>query len=629
MIGLKNKFAIIISLVLSFIIMLTFASCGIIDSSLGNKKTNTKTNTETNTKTETNTETSTDAETDTDIDTDTDKEEDVLVSQVIFNKASITLEVGDTDEINAFVLPQNATDEFLFWTTSNPNVVTVSEGRITAVKAGTATITAYSSNGITATCTVTVKAPASEIIEVSRIVLNSSSLSLEAEESYTLSATAYPSNATDPSISWESSNEAVAIVTNGRVIALSEGTAIITASSSNGITATCTVTVEAEDFVFEEYGSGYALVGYTGTDTSIVVPSTYKGKNVVAIGSQSGGNGFNRNYDIVSITLPSTIKEINASAFAYCSSLEEINIPSCVSIGDNAFSYCTSLKELTLPNDLIYFGENMFLECIALESLTINSSDIRASFFDYKGIKKLTFGENVTSIEKGALKGFSNLTELTIPFVGGSKDATSASSSTLFGYIFGTESYTGGTSTRQNYGSSSSATYYIPLSLKSVTVTGGNIYYGAFYNCSNITSITIADSITSIGYYAFGGCISLTSVTIGNGVTNIGGRAFYNCTFLTSVTIPDSVTSIDNYAFAECTSLTSITIPNSVTMIGSNAFYKCTSLTSVTFENPYGWRYSLNSNETGTAISSSSLSNKSTAATYLKSTYCNYYWKRS
>jgi hypothetical protein len=156
-----------------------------------------------------------------------------------------------------------------------------------------------------------------------------------------------------------------------------------------------------------------------------------------------------------------------------------------------------------------------------------------------------------------------------------------------FGYIFGTSSYAGGVATNQYYYRSSTTSttydaYYIPSSLKSVTITGGNILYGAFYNCKNLTNITIPDSVTSIGSYAFYNCSSLTSITIPNSVTSIGYNAFEGCNSLTSITIPDSVTSIGSYAFYNCSSLTSITIPDGVTSIGYGVFYGCSSVTSIT-----------------------------------------------
>ena len=125
--------------------------------------------------------------------------------------------------------------------------------------------------------------------------------------------------------------------------------------------------------------------------------------------------------------------------------------------------------------------------------------------------------------------------------------------------------------------------------------------------CSSLTSITIPDSVTTIGSSAFRGCTSLTrfngkfasednrclifdgelvafaragltEYAIPDSVTSIGNYTFSDCTSLTSITIPDSVTSIGSWAFEYCTSLTSITIPDSVTSIGSYAFFGCTSL---------------------------------------------------
>lgn len=126
----------------------------------------------------------------------------------------------------------------------------------------------------------------------------------------------------------------------------------------------------------------------------------------------------------------------------------------------------------------------------------------------------------------------------------------------------------------------------------SVTIIGGS----AFEGCTGLTSIEIPNSVTYIGGTAFKDCTGLTSVTIGNGIKTLSG--FEGCTSLTSVTIPNSVEWIDGSTFKHCTSLSSITIPNSVREIGEEAFAYCTSLTSieipssVTYIRDYAFWYS-------------------------------------
>ena len=162
----------------------------------------------------------------------------------------------------------------------------------------------------------------------------------------------------------------------------------------------------------------------------------------------------------------------------------------------------------------------------------------------------------------------------------------------------------------------------------------------AFSNCTSLASVTFAENsqLTSIGNGAFYNCTSLASIEIPASVTSIGKRAFagdYDTSMkLASVTFDDiensQLTSIGDDAFYYCTSLASIEIPASVTSIGELAFSSCTSLASVTFENTNGWWYSSSSDATsGTSISATDLADPAKAAYYLRSTYDDYYWKRS
>ena len=172
----------------------------------------------------------------------------VDVEKVSLNKSATILTEGESETLTATITPSNATgDKTVKWSSSNEAVATVdSNGKVTAKKAGTAVITATSSNGKTAGCTVTVK---QKEIAITGIGLNKSTTSLTEGESETLTATIAPSNATgDKTVKWSSSNTAVASVDSaGKVTAKKAGTAVITATSSNGKSASCTVTVKQKD----------------------------------------------------------------------------------------------------------------------------------------------------------------------------------------------------------------------------------------------------------------------------------------------------------------------------------------------------------------------------------------------
>jgi hypothetical protein len=105
-----------------------------------------------------------------------------------------------------------------------------------------------------------------------------------------------------------------------------------------------------------------------------------------------------------------------------------------------------------------------------------------------------------------------------------------------------------------------------------------------FYNCTSLGSAVIGTNVTSIGFDTFDSCSDLTNLTIPDSVTNIVDYAFFGCSGLTGVIIPNSVTSIGVDTFSSCSGLTNITIPGSVTNIGSYAFSYCSDLAAAYFE---------------------------------------------
>ena len=207
------------------------------------------------------------------------------VTGISLNKTSITLTEGADETLVATVRPSNAANKKVNWTSDDTTVAVVdATGKVVAMKAGSATVTATTvDGGFTATCTVTVTDKA---IAVTGVSLNKPTLELVIGKDETLTATVEPANATNKNVTWKSSKTDVATVDNsGKVTAVAEGNATITVTTEDGSKeANCLVTVSAASVAVEsvilDKTSLSLMEGETKTLTATVSPLTATNKNV-------------------------------------------------------------------------------------------------------------------------------------------------------------------------------------------------------------------------------------------------------------------------------------------------------------------------------------------------------------
>ena len=319
----------------------------------------------------------------------------------------------------------------------------------------------------------------------------------------------------------------------------------------------------------------YAFGGCSGL-TSVTIPNS-----VTSI----GGSAFNSCSGLTSVTIPNNVTSIGGSAFYCCSGLTSVTIPNSVtSIGKSAFSGCSGLTSVTIPTGVTSIGGGAFSHCSSLTSINVASGNTHYSSIDgvlYNYVQNtliqcpgaktsVTIPTGVTSIGSSAFYGCSGLTSINV--VSGNTHYSSIDG-VLYNYVQDT--------LIQCPGAKTSVT--IPNSVTSIG-------YGAFYGCSGLTSATIPNSVTSIGEGAFWDCSGLTSVTIGNSVTSIGRWAFSGCSSLTTlnfdaINYPDVVSTDDYFSVSPFTgtALTTVNIGDSVQRIPANIFRGCINLTTLNF----------------------------------------------
>lgn len=362
-------------------------------------------------------------------------------------------------------------------------------------------------------------------------------------------------------------------------------------------------------------------------------------------GEVSGEMNLYLNGNLVTeINIPNGVTTVSDGAFYNCKNVTGVTIPNSVTkIGKSSFYGCTSIESLKLPflGGEASSSENKYLSYVflsqggsgtvpaTLSEVIITGDSIIGSgafkgysqltniellgnitsigyeaFYGCTGLTNLVIPKTVTSIGNHAFMKCTSLESITMPFV-----KSSTSSALCFGSFFGSYNY--------KYNNNN-----VPSTIKTVVINGGDeIPDYAFYECASITSITVSNSITSIGKGAFEKCDGLESISlpfIGNSLDSaenayfayvfgaskaydsekyvpaalkavsitsapngIPEKAFYGCTGISTVTLPDAITSIGDYAFDGCTSLTSVNIPQTVTKIGTCAFRYCSSIKTI------------------------------------------------
>ena len=294
--------------------------------------------------------------------------------------------------------------------------------------------------------------------------------------------------------------------------------------------------------------------------TSVIIP-----ESVTSIGASA----FFDCAALTSVTIGGATL-IGSNAFNRCSSLKSVDIPDSVtSIGQYAFYNCNSLTSIKIPSGVTSIAQYTFYNCSALTSVTIGgdvtSIDSKA-FYNCSSLTDVSIPESVTTIGEEAFYNCSSLTSIIIP------DGVTSISDSAFSDCRGLTNLSIG----KNVTSIGNAAFRSCDSLTSVIIPDGVTSIGnyAFASCSSLKSVTIPDSVTRIITTAFeyspietatlpAFVVSilkrdtLKTVIITTGET-ISNYTFYNCGELTSVTIPNCVTYIDSNAFYNCSSLTSI-----------------------------------------------------------------------
>ena len=308
---------------------------------------------------------------------------------------------------------------------------------------------------------------------------------------------------------------------------------------------------DVNGYIFYEDGSTCYLIGYCGVDSDLTLPDSCNGKPY-----EIYKYSFCWNTALTSITIPYGVTSIGESAFRGCTGLTSITIPSSVTfIGKEAFYNCESLINVAIPENITSISEGTFAWCENLISVIMPNSLTTINdeaFSNCSSLTSITIPKSVTSIGESAFKYCYNLVE-----VYNLSSLLITKGSNVSGYVgrYALDIYASLEEPSKLWTDANGYIFYedgnacyligycgVDSELTLPDSCNGKpyeIYKYSFYGQSGLTSITIPNSVTSIGYGAFWDC-DLSSVTIGNGVTSIAGFAFA-CNNLTSITFSGTI----------------------------------------------------------------------------------------
>lgn len=467
----------------------------------------------------------------------------IAATSVKLSAESAVVAPGQTLPLSATLAPADTTDTQLVWTSSNEDAAKVSaDGALTGVAEGEATITVSVKNNPALTDTMKVRV--ANVSADQGIVLSSDTLrSTKDGDAVQLSAL-LSEDMQGGTVTWETSDDQVFTVSAAEGSATTAnvqggyqvGDATLTATVvKDGVTKTATATIQNrtadyDDFVIDE---NHVLHGYTGNQTTIVIPN-----DVAEIGEAA----FEGDMQLARVGIPASVKKIGERAFACITqttssgwskigsakqfSFEDTEAhPSQLrEIASRAFADGGASGDLVLPEGLTSIGESAFQGSMGLTGVHLPDSlrSIPSSAFRQCGLYYAEMSDNVESIGANAFASNLFLTQIKL------------------------------TNTTEG-----AATNGLPSHL---TELADGAFSSTYIGAEGASDLVVPGTVKHLGQGVFSGDRFITSVTLGEGVESIGYGCFSGCLGLTSFTMPDSVTSIEDQLFQDCESLKEVTI---------------------------------------------------------------------